>query len=205
MANTKEIDVHYNEQLGKWVWNVNCLDEDGNIVRRGHGREDSEKKANKKANGFVCSTGGGTGTGIGTGNSWTYVGENGETFEVTITPPKVNASIIDGHLEYSEIINPWTNEFHRFTSNEISQNELAWLTGLCFFDGSLSEEHKLVATMLKVLGVYLGGNSTTEIMSLHNLTAEQFEAIATKSWESATITQTEKNDGTVHLDWNFEY
>jgi hypothetical protein len=40
---------------------------------------------------------------------------------------------------------------------------------------------------------------------LHNLTAEEFEAITRKTWEKITIEQTTKETETVHLDWDFEY
>jgi hypothetical protein len=194
----------------KWNWFVRCSSHP-NDVKWGH--ENTKKEAKKAANNWVCSVGGGTrgssgegdGDGDGDGNKWTYTGEDGKIYEITLEPPKINASMIDGHLEYFEMINPWTNEFHRFTLDDISGNELAWLTGLCFYDKRLSQKHELVAAQLKAWHVYLGGNSPDEIRALHNLTADIFERIASKSWEGITLCKITEENGTEYLDWTIEH
>jgi hypothetical protein len=117
----------------------------------------------------------------------------------------INALIANGRIEYLDEINPWTNTFHRFTRNDISPNVLSWLSEIYFYDETLSRIDELVAAQLKVWGVYLGGNSVSEIISLHNLTVEQFNAIASNSWNEITLKQTTNENGTVHLDWNFKY
>ena len=122
-------------------------------------KKDAKSEAKRQVSSLCGSGGTTTGEGTGDGNSWIYVGENGETYTVTLEPPKVNASMTDSHLEWFEMINPWTKKFHRFTLDDISGNELAWLTGLCFYYKHLSQKHELVAAKLKVWHVYVGGNS----------------------------------------------
>ena len=133
------------------------------------------------------------------------MGADGKIYKLEIEPPAINASIQNGCLEYFEVVNPWTDEFHRFTLDDISENELSWLAGLCFYDPHLSQKHELVMAQLKTWHVYIGGDSPTEIMSLHNLSTEHFEMIASKSWNSVTVNKIEDANGTIHLDWNFEY
>jgi hypothetical protein len=110
-----------------------------------------------------------------------YEGEDGKIYKVEIIPPAINASIANGHLDSVAFPDPWTDEYSSFTSNEISENELSWILGLCFYDEILSQEYELVAAQLKVWGIYLGGNSIDKIKSLHNLSDENFNAIVTKT------------------------
>ncbi|MDR0604894.1 MAG: hypothetical protein LBG80_11390 [Bacteroidales bacterium] len=195
-----------------WKWYVYC---DNEVV--GSGTEDTKRDAKRAGRTFVNTIPCDTSTSPngddyldGDGKIYKgedrriYRGEDGKIYRIGIDPPCINASIANGKLEHFEIINPWTDEFHCFTVDEISENELSWLAGLCFYDATLSKKHELVAAQLKVWHTYLGGDSVTEIQSLHNLTAENFEAIATKSWQMVTVHRTENADGTVHLDWKIE-
>jgi hypothetical protein len=122
----------------------------------------------------------------------------------------MNALIVNGSMVYLDEIDPWTNEFKRFTQDDISSNALAWLSEICDYnEADLSPVDKVVA-QLKVWDIYLGGNTIAEILPLHNLNAEQFNAIAAKSWTRITIIQTtndddDDDDDTIHLDWTFEY
>ena len=207
MADSWTIEKHVqwttnHKRVVTWYWYVWC---DGEEDPVGSGPQRSKKDAQAAGRTMVnrikCQSVGGGGNNNSGG---IYVGEDGKIYRLEIRPPAINASIVDGHLEYFEVINPWTDEFHRFTTDEISENELSWLAGLCFYDETLSQKYELVATQLKTWHVYLGGNSPTEIMTLHNLSAEHFEMIASKSWNKVSVHKTENTDGTVHLDWDIE-
>ena len=174
---------------GSYKWDVWC---DGEWVEGSI--ESSRRWAKKGVNGVVC------GLPPGKGNIYVSI--------MSQSPDNLNGSfnalISDDCIVYLEEVNPWTNRFQRFTQREMSKNVLAWLSDICDYDESLSPVHELVIAQLKVWDVYLGGNTQDEILTLHNLTAEQFHAIATKSWEVITIAKTDGDDGLIHLDWNFE-
>jgi hypothetical protein len=200
-------DVHrivHNGQGGRYVdWHfvIFC---DGE--RKFSGVANTKREAKDAAKYHITKNGGTIKSTSGnSGNGGVYVTEDGKIYSVNITPPAVNASIVNGQLDNFEIINIWTDEFHRFTIDEILENELFWLTGLCFYDKTLSQQHELVVAQLKAWHVYLGGNAITEILSLHNLTAEQFESLSTKSWNAVTINKKGYDDGSVRLDWTFEF
>jgi hypothetical protein len=189
----KKIEIRETLTPGQWYWLVKCTDKEGNVTYH-EGYTWSRKDARKAARGIVCSVPPG-------GNSSVSIISE----DINYLQGNINALVVNGHIEYLEEINPWTNEFHRFTQGEISVNALAWLSEICFYDETLSQSHELVVAQLKVWNVYLGGNSVPEIISLHQLTTEQFNAIAKKTWKKITIEQTTKENETIHLDWNFEY
>ena len=176
-----------------WIWVVKC---DGEIIASGpeNTKRDAKKMGNRAAEDLCIST--------SQSSHGEYEGEDGKIYNVEILPPAINASIVNGHLDSVEFVDPWTDEYSSFTSNEISENELSWILGLCFYDEILSQEYELVAAQLKVWGIYLGGNSIDEIKSLHNLSDENFNAIVTKTWDSIIINKTEDDNGEIHLDWD---
>jgi len=174
----------------EWHWIVQCSD-----TTWDEGYAGTKKEAKKAAKG-ACSI-------ILQGSGNIYV----SIMSPFLDDPQgsLNTLFVDGFIKYLDVINPWTDEFHRFTQDDISVNALAWLSEICDYDeASLSQVNKVVA-QLKVWDVYLGGNSMDEIKLLHNLTTEQFHAIAAKSWDIITIEQKENSDGTVRLVWTFEY
>ena len=184
-ANTREICI-YKLEDGSWKWDVYCNGQwiAGNV-------ENTKREAKREADRYRCES-----------------LENGDITpdddtEISITAPHINANIENGSLIGSDFINPWTNEMQHFSANEISENELAWLAGLCFFDHSASQDCELLIAKLKVWNVYLGGNSMQEIQNLHNLSENQCNMILNKDWNSVTITKTTCNNETIHLDWNF--
>jgi len=191
---------------GGYGWMVMCINGSDTTTSAGFTRTKREAKAEAKK--IVCSTA------PGGGNNYivSIMSEDPDNLQGSI-----NALVVNGCMVYLDEINPWTNTFHRFTQNDISANALAWLSEICFYDETLSQAYELVTAQLKVWDVYLGGDSKGEIMVLHNLTAEQFDAIAAKLWKQITIEQTEiititedenENDieiTTIHLDWDFKY
>jgi hypothetical protein len=167
----KKITISKGTSPGFYNWVVECTDKESNITYHS-GIEYGRKEAKKKAKEIVCSTGNSSGS--------NYITIRLEDSQELILG-NINAFVVDGFMEYLEEVNPWTNEYHRLTNDEISANALAWLSEVCLYDETLSLEHELVAAQLKVWDIYFGGNSKDEIMSLHNLTPAHFEAIATKS------------------------
>ena len=175
----------------QWSWAIEC---DSGVWVSGYA---ATKKEAKKAAKNACK----------------LLPNGGNNYEISIMSPflddpqgSLKALVINGHIEYLDVINPWTDEFQSFTQDDISANALAWLSEICDYPATLSSVEKVVA-QLKVWDIYLGGNTITEILPLHNLNTQQFNAIATKSWSRIIITQTtnEDDDETVHLDWIFEY
>ena len=171
---------------GSWKWDVYC---DGQWVAGCV--EETKRDAKRASNQFTCES-------ISNGSL-----PSGTNIETIITPPQINASIENGVLSGFDIINPWTQAFHHFTTNDISENELAWIAGLCFYDSSLSQNYELLRAKLKTWDVYLGGNSMLEIMQIHNLTEVQCNLILSKNWITIDITKIIEDDETVHLDWIF--
>jgi hypothetical protein len=115
------------------------------------------------------------------------------------------AILVNDQILCFDVIDPWTDTLRRITRNEISANALAWISEIGIYDEATLSQADKVVSQLKVWGIYLGGDFPDEIRVLHNLTAEQFETIATISWEEVTITQKIKDNGTIHLDWIFGY
>ena len=183
-----------------WNWTVWCKNNDKIYVSNSTGSKKEANAAAKEAGkNLDCNPSEGS---VDNGTNISIMSPFSDDLQGSL-----NALIVNDMIVYIDVIDIWTNEFRRFTRNDISANALAWLSEICDYnETSLTTVNKVVA-QLKVWGVYLGGNSVTEIISLHNLTAERFNAIATKSWDKITIKieEDEDEDGTIHLDWTFEY
>ena len=113
-----------------------------------------------------------------------------------LSPPNIDANVIHGDLVEFTIDDPVGNEGDRkkFTTNEIPQNVALWLFGMdCCFDPTLSEKYELVSAMLKVWGVFKGGDNKDTIMDFHEMEPYVFEAIAERQWTEITITLNEEN------------
>ncbi len=181
---TRTVEIHKLSD-GSWRWNVYC---NGEWI--GGNTEESKRAAKIAAEQCKCDA-------IENGTA-----SPDDDLETSITPPQINASIINGELVGMDFINPWTNNPQHFTTDDISENELAWIAGLCFFDPSASQNFELLRAKLKTWDVYIGGDSMTEIMQAHNLTESQCNLILNKNWSTITIIKTIGNE-TIHLDWNF--
>jgi hypothetical protein len=176
---------------GFYRWYVKCTDKEGNETWCS-GIEYGKKVAKDAAKAVDCGSG---------ECKEIYI----EECNYGIMLCDVNALIQNGYIEYIEVIDPWTNKRQRFTQKDIPANALAWLSEICDYDETSLTITDKVTAQLKVWNVYQGGNSVTEIISLHNLTAELLDAIAAKSWNKITIERNINDDETIHLDWYFEY
>lgn len=179
-----------------WRWEVRC---NGEFVQ---GSVESTKQAAKSAanrvkNEIVCNL-----------NPNNETGQGEPQIDIQILPPNVNAVISCGYMDFFEIINPFNDEIEHFTSDEISENSLAWLVGLCFYDSSETERVELLIAQLKVWGIYRGGENENEIKNIYHLEQSQIEIILAKSWHHISLRKIMEEDenGNIQevLQWYFE-
>ena len=115
-----------------------------------------------------------------------------------ITPPAVDFEVEHGYLVDFRSLSLDDKELH-FTSVEISEDVFNYLFG---FDVDREEvrDADIVAATLKIWGVYNGGRSMRSLMANHNLTSEQFVALARKSWTTIELEIDEENS----YSWDFD-
>ncbi len=163
----------------KWVGVARVVDENGfEHNHKGYGDTKSEAKRNAINAVFSILENSG-------------IGFDRDSVIVDITSPNIDAKVEAGRLVEFTMDDPVGNEGDRktFTTEYIPQNAAFWLFGMeCCFDSTLSEKYELVSTMLKVWGVFRGGDSQDSVMALHNMSFEIFEAIAKREWTEITMT-----------------
>ncbi len=118
---------------------------------------------------------------------------------IDITPPDVDATISAGKLTEFTIDDPvdvnGNGDRKTFTTDEIPQNVAVWLFEVdCCFDPTLSEKYELVSGMLKVWGIFRGGDDQESVMELHNMEQYVFDAIVDRKWTEITITVNEDSE-----------
>ena len=169
----KEIRISNSNGENCWLWRVYWYDENNNWMCSDMGTATSKREARRQANASECPC-------------CSKLTKDPYKKEITIDPPLINAEVVNGHLCSFEMDN-WQGKICKFTTSEIDENTAFWIFGLDCFDSNVSSPAKLVAAMLKIWGLYRGGNCKKSIMKLHNLNEEQFDMIVKKVWKTIIV------------------
>ncbi|MDR1878127.1 MAG: hypothetical protein LBQ64_01010 [Bacteroidales bacterium] len=169
----KNVNIYRSRATGWWHWDVFCDEE-----KIAEGNTNSKREARRQARAVDCYT----------------------PPIIKIAPPEISAIVGDGHLQSFKMFCPYMEEDKEHSvPEEMSENTAFWVFGLDCFDIKLSEQYELVSAMLKVWGVYKGGDSADTVKSLHNLSDQNFDIIAAKTWKTITINISEDESS---LSWN---
>lgn len=124
--------------------------------------------------------------------------QNCTGIDCILTPPKADATFIDGYLNTFTVAN-LDGQSITFTFTEISEEMFIFLFGLtCELPPypSLDEVERLI-TIFKIWGIYLkGGTMKSELKTLYNLTELQFQKLITKDYINVQISIDDFNNFT---------
>jgi hypothetical protein len=104
-----------------------------------------------------------------------------------IAPPLVDIVAYRGYLSHFTVFNLDGNPTI-FSTGEISECEFSFYFGFpCSKTEVISDERKAIV-ILKILGVYRGGQTVLQIKTLHNLTDQNFSKLIKKEFDNGTLT-----------------
>lgn len=103
-----------------------------------------------------------------------------------LVPPAVDAQVVGGSLTRFTI-NNLDNVRRTFDVSEISENAVFYFYGLeCADPTSLTNAEKAM-TILKIWGIYRGGQTEEEISALHFLSRDQFQKLIERKYKGLKI------------------
>jgi hypothetical protein len=118
--------------------------------------------------------------------------------DFVISPPVVDLVAHRGYLSHFTVLN-LDDKPVTFSTGEITESEFSFYFGLpCAKNDAISDERKAIV-ILKILGVYTGGQSIAQIKKSHNLTDKNFEKLIRKEFDNGELIIEDNGN----LKWKF--
>lgn len=170
----KKYTITHDKSTGWWAWH--CKDGSASGYAPSHADAKKEAKA-------ACTS---------------RIASDKDTFD--IIPPLVNAVMYRGYLSHFTAEN-LDGKSITFSVEEIRQSECLWFFGLpCAAYEHISPARKAI-TILKIWGIYRGGNNVDTIKKLHYLSDDGFIKLINRQYIGLQIII--EDDG--RIIWKFSH
>lgn len=106
---------------------------------------------------------------------------------VILTPPLVDLIAYRGQLASFTIAN-LDGKSVTFSATEIKETEFSFFFGLPFANDEKVEDARKVITILKIWGIYRGGQNAESLKKLHNLSDKDYKKLYRRQYFEGKIT-----------------